>query len=69
MTVPDPQHIITLCGSVPNDCDCEYCLNGYECRLEREKICTGCLREGMCPAEFKRKRAEEGYCRGREMRE
>jgi len=35
-----------------------YCLDTYECRL---------MQEAMCPAEFKRKMAEAGVCRGREL--
>ena len=59
---------ITPCGAVPNDADCSYCLEIHECRLMRESICKGCLREFLCPAEFKRKRVEQGMCRGRELR-
>lgn len=59
--------IVTLCGSRPNDCDCGYCLKMRDCREAREAICRGCTREYLCPLTFKRKRAEEGCCRGREM--
>lgn len=58
---------VTLCQRPPSDPDCGYCLDTYECRLLREAICRGCVREGMCPAEFKRKMAEAGMCRGREL--
>ena len=61
--------IVTHCGAIPNDADCSYCLDSYECRLMREAICKGCIREFLCPAEFKGKRAEEGQCQGRELRE
>lgn len=59
--------IYTLCGHEPNEPDCGYCLDTYECRLMREAICQGCIRT-CCSAEFKRKRVEQGMCRGRELR-
>jgi hypothetical protein len=61
--------IVTPCGAPVNDADCPYCLQIKECREVRERICWGCKRElrATCPAEFKHKRAAEGYCRGREM--
>jgi hypothetical protein len=61
--------IVTHCGGLPNDADCSYCLDTYECRLLREAICRGCVREHLCPTEVKRKKVEAGVCRGREMRE
>lgn len=59
--------IYTLCGHQPNEPDCRYCLDTYECRLMREAICKGCLREGMCPVGYKAARVEAGWCRGREL--
>ena len=61
--------IVTLCGARPNDCDCGYCLRMQECQEAREAICRGCTREYLCPLTFKRKRAEAGECKGREMRQ
>jgi len=54
----DEEKQATLCGITPNEADCMYCLDTYECRL---------MQEAMCPAEFKRKMAEAGVCRGREL--
>ncbi len=55
--------IVTLCGNPANDADCSYCLRRRECREVCAGICRGCKREGICPAAFKAKRQEEGYCR------
>lgn len=59
--------IVTPCGRLPNDSDCMMCLRMQDCREAREAICRGCTREYICPLTFKRKRAEAGECRGREM--
>lgn len=60
--------IVTLCGNIMNDADCGYCLRMAECKEARDAICHGCMREAMCPRLFKQDRAEEGFCRGREMK-
>ena len=63
--------IVTPCGALPNDCDCSYCLKMAECKEARAAICRGCVREHkeMCSRRFRQGRIEEGYCRGRELRE
>ena len=58
---------VTLCGRAANDADCERCLDQPACKEARERICWGCKRELTCPGEFKQKRAEAGWCRGREL--
>lgn len=59
--------VVTLCGDPVNDADCPYCLKAKDCRDARNQICWGCKREFVCPLLYKTKRADEGYCRGREM--
>jgi hypothetical protein len=59
--------IYTLCGAQVNEANCGYCLDTYECRLMREAICKGCIREFLCPVGYKAARVEAGMCRGREL--
>lgn len=59
--------VVTPCGAAVNDADCPYCLKAKDCREVRNQICRGCTREYLCPLSFKRKRAEEGECMGREL--
>jgi hypothetical protein len=59
--------IVTSCGKQTNEADCSYCLQIKECRPAREAICQGCKRELMCPVDFKHKRVDAGFCRGREL--
>lgn len=59
--------IVTPCGGTPNSSDCMMCLRMHECKEACAAICRGCTREYLCPLTFKRKRSEEGYCRGLEL--